>query len=360
MEQGTQILDADGLKDFLNFTEDPKPKETSQEFENFFEEKKEEVETEEVTQTIDPPKEEEEKEIPTPKGNNYSELVKDLIESGDWGDYMVEVGEEEVAIKDLENIDKELFLQLKQSQEAYKEEQNKDKYISLEGVDDYTKKLIEISKEGGDISQLIQTQSQLINPVLQIKQNRDEQSLIDLVAFKMKNQNYDDDYINLKIQKFLKEGTLDEEADKVIEEIETNYNAHLEQTKKQLQDQKLQIEKERKEYKKTISEKLKPFNLKENDSRNIIKIASEYDEQGVSEADKLFYQIKQEDPERFVEIVMLMKDRELYNSIKFTSVKNKAELEAAKKILSLKPRVTTTPKEPQKKESALDNFFNTK
>jgi len=363
MEQQTEILDAEGLKAFLS-VETPEPKEIKTVEDLFEETPKEEVKE---VKSVEQPKQEEQQrqeEIQAPKGSDYSELVKSLIEKGDWGDYKIvikndEGEEEDVDILTLDHIDKELFLELKELQEAEKLSKFKETHISKEGIDPYTEKLIEISREGGDISQLIQTQSQFINPVLKIKENRDEKSLIDLVAFKMQNQGYEPDYINLKITKFLKDGTLDEEADKVIEEIETNYNNHLENTQKALRQQKEQIEKERKEYKKTLSEKLKSFNLKEHDSRSVIEIASKYDSEGISEAEKLFYKTRHEDPERFLEVVMLLKDRELFESVKFTKVKNSATIEAAKKVLSLKPKTTTSEKIVETKKTEEDKLWET-
>jgi len=369
MEQGTQLFDTRGLAEFLEvkepvIVEQPKVENEIKTVEDLFDKKEEETPKADEPK-IEPKQEQRQEEIQAPKGSDYSELVKSLVEKGDWIDCTIQIkndeGEdEEVEILNLEDIDKDLFFRLKEAQEDRKKSEFDKNYISKEGINEYTEKLIEISKEGGDISQLIQTQSQLINPVLQIKENRDEKSLIDLVAFKMQSQGYEADYINLKISKFLKEGTLDEEADKVIHEIETNYNTHLENTKLQLKQQREQIEKDRKEYRKTLSDKINVFNLKEHDKRKTLETASKYDENGVSEAEKLFYKIRQEDPERFLEVVMLLSDKQMFESVKYTKVKNEATAVVAKNILQIKAKTNTAEKTPEKKEDGFEALFKTK
>jgi len=367
MEDGTQLLDLQGLGEFLGvetpiIKEEPKVESEIKTVDDLFD-KKEETLTEESPKT-EPIKKEEQRqeEVQAPKGSDYSELVKSLVEKGDWEDYAIKITneqgeEEEVDILSLEHIDKELFLELKEAQEAEKKAELEKNYISKDGIDQYTEKLIEIAKQGGDLTQLIQTQASLINPVLKIKENRDEKSLIDLVAFKMQNLGYENDYINQKITKLLKEGTLDEEADKVINEIETNYNNHLEATKLHLSQQREQVEKDRKDYRKTLSDKITAFNLKEHDKRKTLEVASKYDENGISEAEKLFYKIRQEDPERFLEVVMLLSDRDMYESVKYTKAKNEATVGTFKKILSIKARTNTAEKIPEKKEDSFETAF---
>lgn len=366
--EGTQLFDTKGLADFLGvdtpIEETPKQEEPIKTVDDLFNKEEEKPEEIKVEETEPIKQEQRQEEVQAPKGSDYSELVKSLVEKGDWGDYTIkrtndQGEEEEVDIVNLEHIDKELFFQLKEAQEADKKEEFEKNYISKDGIDEYTEKLIEISKQGGDLTQLIQTQATLINPVLKIKENRDEKSLIDLVAFKMQSQGYESDYINMKITKLLKDGVLDEEADKVINEIEANYNNHLEATKQQLKQQRDQVEKDRTEYRKTLSNKITSFNLKEHDKRKTLDVASRYDENGISEAEKLFYKIKQEDPERYLEVVMLLSDKEMFESVKYTKAKNQAIVDTTKKVLSIKPKTNTTEKTPEKKEDPFEQLFKT-
>lgn len=359
MEDNTKILQGDDLMSFLK-TDEPK-KEVNTLEDLFPNEEKIEVEKEVVpisTESEKPPTEiiPPVEPVAEKKTTKYKEAIETLLETGDWEDAYVSIGEEEVKLSELEDVDQELFLQIKQAKDEEKKTKLESTYISIDGIDERTKKLIEISKNNGDLTELIRIQSQIVNPIEQIEREGTEESYIYLVASKMQAENYDPEYIDLKIKKFISEGTLDLEAQKVIDEVKTNYQKYVDNQLEEAKNKKLQEEQDRKNFRKTLSENLKEYKLKDADYKNLLETASRFDENGVTEADKLFNSIKKEDPKRYLELVMYAKSPQIFEDIKLTPIKNKSTIEVTKKVLNLKP-IASVVKEPQNSESLLDKVF---
>lgn len=364
MEDNTNILQGDSLLAFFdNPTEAPKKEINT--LDDLFEKEEPTVIAEEPTTVIETPTEKVDnlikqvEETQKPTESKYKQLIDTLIETGDWDDAYVTIGEEEVEISKLGDVDKELFLQLKQAQDEQKKAKVESSYISVEGVDDNTRKLIEISRNKGDISELLQVQRDVVNPIEQIENDRSDQSFIYLVSEKMKAQGYEPDYIEMKIGKFLKDGTLDLEAQKVIDEVKGNYQAYLNTELEKVKNQALEKENGRKDFRKTIAENLKDYKLKEADYRTLLETASKYDDRDLTEADTLFANLKENDPKRYIEMVMYMKNPELFNDVKLTPLKNKATVAQVKNILNLRP-ISSGVKTPGKEENLLDKMFKNK
>ena len=111
----------------------------------------------------------------TPTTKDYSDIVKNMIEDGDWQDAEVELEDgSKVLLSDMKNIDVEVFRELKKQQKELSKEEFDSKYVSVEGLDETTRKMIELKKAGGDISQLIQVQAQLVDPLANLDLDNEE------------------------------------------------------------------------------------------------------------------------------------------------------------------------------------------
>lgn len=325
--------------DFLFNTEQVETT-TQQTDDEFFNTEEKPLEEETPTQEVIEDKLEETPTQHTPtekQGNFYSELIKKLVERGEWEDVNVNLGEEEVGILDLEDVDEETFFELKELQEASKKKELEENYIKADGLKDTDKQIVDILKKGGDVTQILQSKP-FIDSITEIEITRREDDLKGLIYQSMRSQGYKENYIVQEIDSLTKSGQLDEEAQKVIDVVKSNYKNHLDATLKQIEDENNRVESERVEYRKKANEFVKSFEMKDSEKRAVLDVATKYDKDGNLEAQKLFNKVKEDNPQLFLEVVMLLKDQKLYESFKTTKIKNKVTLDTVKKTMSLAPK----------------------
>ena len=115
-------------------------------------------------------------------GIDYKSLTSKLMEGNVWGKIDAFGTEEgEVPFEDME-INEETFLQiLEQQKEIQKEELLKDR-VSIDGTSEFTKRLIEIEKNGGDVQQALNSYQQVKNPLasLDLTDTKDQQQAVAL------------------------------------------------------------------------------------------------------------------------------------------------------------------------------------
>lgn len=316
----------------------------------------EEVQQQEVVKTLESVFEEEKKPIEekTPivaeeketiiVDDKLTNQVKFLVEKGYWEDYDIEVEDPQTGEKKLVPIldlpmTPELFEQLELAQKEKKTEDLNSKYISVEGLDDTTKKMIELKKAGGDITQLLQAEAEFVNPLKDLDLDN-EQHQEYLVRQRLSlNQDLDNIDIDNKIKRLKENLTLDIEAKKIAEEVQERFDGFVEEKKqeylKKLEDQK----EEQKVFRKTISETYKGFQIKnENLVKALVDKASKTDEYGLSETDKAYFEAKQK-PELFAKVNFLLTNEEAFNEFMGVKIKNKVALETTKAILRLSPKI---------------------
>jgi len=154
----SQVLEGDALTAFFagkDITPEPKKEEVG-DISDFFKEK--EAVTEQSPKNTEPPKEK--TEATTPTENKYALKVKEYIEEGFFQDADItiknEAGEDVViALSELTDLTAEEFKAIKEEQKRLKDEELGEKYVSTEGLDERTKKMIELKKAGGDLTPLL-------------------------------------------------------------------------------------------------------------------------------------------------------------------------------------------------------------
>lgn len=326
-----------------------------------------EVVQEDIATFLSAPTEEEPKEKPQPKAeeapktsNFYNDLVKDFIEEGDWVDGDIEIEKDgEIVNVPISELDftPELFKQVKELQKSKRQEDIDSKYISLEGIDDTTKKMIELKKAGGDISELIKAEAQFVHPLKGLDLN-DERIQEGLVRQKLISLGLDDDIIDYKINK-LKEGlVLDKEADKIIEEVNTNFDNFVEQRKQEQEEQLKVVQEEQKKFKKEVTDIYRKFELKDTLVKSLVENIAKTDEYGLSTVDRLFFDAKKQNPELFAKVSFLLSDEEKFNEFLGIKIKNDVKKETVRTIFKLNPKTATSA--AVEKKNALDEFFENK
>ncbi len=286
--------------------------------------KKEVVEEQEEEQqdSTEQVTEEEDEQVETPKKvepNNsvYTELLRDYIDSGEWQDAVVEIDGEEKKLSELESLDKEKFLQIKEVQKGIIDEERKSKYLDIDGLDEDTLKLIDIKKKGGDIKELLQYEAEMVHPLRDLDlENEKVQAW--LLSEQYRSQGMSDDAIQTQIAADKKNFVLDEKSRRVIDNINKSYKSLIDNKAKEQERLVAEEMEKQKSLKKELSEQFKRFNLKDTTSRRFLDSITKKEKGGVTKLDQLINQAK-ENPEKLAKLVYMLEDEEGF--LKFNGAK---------------------------------------
>lgn len=300
-------------------------------------------------------------ETPIPETNNtfYTSLVQDMLNDGDWvdGEVVLENGET-VLVSELKEVTPTLFKELKEAQKKIKDEEFNSKYVSKEGLDDTTLKMIELKKAGGDLTSLIQAEVQYVHPLKGLDLT-DDNVLASIVAQKYSSLGIDSDIIQMKIEKLIKDSQLDLEAQKIIQEVDNNFNAHVEAEKNKAIEQKQKQEENQKAFRKNITDAIKTFDIsKDSIVKNLIDKSSKFDENGLTEVDKLYFDSK-EIPELHAKVAWLLSDEKAFTEFFNSKAKLESKKEVTRTILQISPKGSSSAA-VRKGDNPVEEFFNTK
>jgi hypothetical protein len=243
------------------------------------------------------------------KPSEYSSKIKTFIEAGLLEDFEITVDGQEVFLSEVNIEDEDTYKTLLEQVRAEKEKQISEKYISKEGLDETTEKLIEIRKAGGSITEILKENVQAIETLQNLKvvleegeDKQKEQVAINILAQDLRQRGLSDKVINVQLNDFIESGVLESEAEKIL-------NAHLD-LHKQAIDQKRQEEldrinqekEENKNFKKNLNQQYKGWSIPENIQKVLVENATKTDEYQMSNTDKLYLETKLKNPELFAKV----------------------------------------------------------
>ena len=303
-------------------------------------------------------KEKKEKVVPPPP-TPYTDKLKDYISAGFLEDIEIIVGEGEdekqVFLSELTDVDSDTFNAIIVQYKEAKEKELKEKYISKEGLDARTEKYIELKKAGGDISKLIETEIQYVNPLSAFDLD-DERHQESLVRQELASQGLRPKVIDAQIQEFKEDMSLDLEAKKIAERINTQFDAYVD-NKKQEQIAAIEADKaEQKEFRKSISEELKLLVADENVAKVILDNSTKRGEFGLTNTDQLFFDA-QKDPKKFAEIALFLNNREAFLKLVGAKTKLKETTNTVNTLLRINPTVVKNIKKETQPETEGDKVF---
>lgn len=299
--------------------------------------------------------EEEEKPVPDETTEGYLKSLKSLF--GDGITHVLqenEQGEEvEVALEDLE-ISQDLYEEIVKSRIAEIKEEAKQNTVSIEGISDFTKELIELDRLGGDVTTLLQSKETYTDVLdkLDLTKKEDQRKAVYL-RYRAAGTHTDEE-INMLIKGYEDKGSLSETAEKAEKEIRGAVNQQVEQAKKAALKAKEDNENLLKEYKKELKDNLGTFELEDGIKTKIVNLATKRDEKGRFEIDNLYFKLKN-DPKEAARMALFLLDREEYNKQISKEVKRETQLNTAKTISLLKKKTSSTDdaRAGKKKESAI-------
>lgn len=315
-----------------------------------------------ISEELDKKEEAAEKVAPNKQSDFYRSLIQENIEDGDWSDAEIDVEDEEgntvsIPIGEIEDITPEVYRQLKDAQKALREEDFNSKYISKEGLDETTLKMVDLKRAGGDISELIQKDAENIHPLKNLDlENENVQAYVLQQKLLSKGVSLEDSH--LIVDRHKKELTLDVEAGKVISEINGNFDKLVE-SEKQKQLNVIQEQKNsQKDFKKSIKDSLDHLKFNEKHSKALLSAASDFDDDGVTKVDNAYFEAKK-NPELYTKLALMLTNEEAYNEYMGIKAKNAANLNALRKLV-IKPRTSTSTSSAKKtdKKEGLEALFD--
>ena len=239
-------------------------------------------------------------------------------------------GEEvEVSIDDI-NLDEETFKLITQAKiDELKEEAVKGK-ISSEGVSDFTKKLIEIDKNGGDVKELLQIRSSFLDPLdgLDISNVEDQR---EVVYLRNMAAGLDEDSTIRLINSYEQEGTLANVAEDSFNKLRDAIDKKLEDELRISQENKKKAEDNFKKYASDLKEELKKFELKDTAKKKIVDFATTIKENGKLAIDEVYNEWRM-NPEKASMLALFMLDEEEFISQLTKTAVRETQMNTARKL----------------------------
>jgi hypothetical protein len=314
----------------------------------------EDVTVEKEEKVVEPQKEKEvapELKIET---SFYADLIKKKLDKGLWEDAVVKykVGDEEkeTKISEFENATEEDYLQFEEDQKALKDQDLKEKYLSIDKITPEKKLILEILTNGGDLKEIFQNESQLKKPF-------DEADGWDLDNEKHQESVVYQHYLSLgntpKKASILvdvdkKEMTLDAIAKDVVEYHQKAFTDNLQKINSQLiEDNKIEAENIKK-FSQDLTKIYKDQGVPDVDAKKYAtSITKEVD--GQFEIDSLYEDIMK-DPAQAAELIFFMKDKEKYKRAQGIPIKLATHTQVFRTIDRI-PKPTDTKQATAEKET---------
>jgi hypothetical protein len=282
----------------------------------------------------DEPKEPETKITLDNSDNTYLDIVKERLDSGEWDDLVIEDEEgNEVKLSDLKDIDKDTFKALEKEIKTQKDTEFKEKYVSVDGLDEVKKRLINIVKEGDlELAKaLFQNPAALQEPFQGYDNENDDHNEDVLEWYYQKGLGHSAKEAAALVKASKEDLTLDVKAQKIVDYQRNQFYTNLKNREEQIIAEKAKEQETVKEYRKNLASELKQEGLSENLTRKFVDVATKTDKTGNYEIDTI-YDEWMSDPKKAKELIYFMLDKENYLKKVTATVKKDVQLDNLKRI----------------------------
>jgi hypothetical protein len=266
--------------------------------------------------------------------STYLDIVKERLDSGEWDDLVIEDEEgNEVKLSELKDIDKDTFKALEKEIKTQKDTEFKEKYVSVDGLDEVKKRLINIVKEGDlDLAKaLFQNPAALQEPFQGYDNDNDDHNEDVLDWYYQKGLGHSQKEAAALVRAAKEDLTLDVKAQKIVEYQRNQFYTNLKNREQQIIAEKAREQETIKEYRKNLSSELKQEGLSENLTRKFVDVATKTDNTGNYEIDTI-YDEWMSDPKKAKELIYFMLDKDNYLKKVTANVKKDVQLDNLKRI----------------------------
>jgi len=276
--------------------------------------------------------------IPTEQ-TYYKSILKDLMTQG----ILPEIGafdtpDGEVSFDEM-TIDKESLLSIiKQNQEDIKEEL-KNSSIDVNGVSEFTKKLINIEKHGGNVQQALETYQQVKHPIETLDLN-DVTGQKAMCYLRFKAQGIEDTMAKELISAYEIKGILEEKAMESKEQLDEAFVKSIEQQEALAVEQEKQFKEAIKKYRTTLDSVFKEQQISDTHRRKLLDIATKQNDQGDFELD-VYIENFRKNPIDAADLIMFVTNKNEFIKKKADELLKEERKSTLKKI-ALIPKGKTT------------------
>lgn len=297
----------------------------------------------------DEPKEPETKITLDNSDNTYLDIVKERLESGEWEDLVIEDEEgNEVKLSEMKDIDKDTFKALEKEIKTQKDKEFQEKYVSVDGLDEVKKRLINIVKEGDlELAKaLFENPASLQEPFQGYDVDDDSHNEQVLAWYYQTALGHSPKEAQALMKAAKEDLTLDIKAQKIVEYQRNEFYNNLKNREQEIIKEKANEQERIKEYRKALSSELKQEGLSENLAKKFVDVATKTDKTGNYEIDTI-YDEWMSDPKKAKDLLFFMLDKDNYIKKVTSEVKKGVQLDTLKKIKIVQD---TTRVDKQKKE----------
>lgn len=266
-----------------------------------------------TTSTEDINLEEDENIQVTPNTLDYKSIVQELVDGGIWepiGAFDTEEGE--VPFEDM-NIDKDTFVALmKHNQEELKEKLTSNS-VSIDGVSEFTKKLISIEKHGGNVQKALQAYQTIKQPLESIDIN-DTKGQRAICYLRLQQNGITGEEANDLIDSYEIKGILEDKAIAFKSQLDEAFNNWVTQQEQAAIEEDRKYRESLKTYKASLNEVFKSskeFNISETHRKKLLDIATKEREDGLFELDDLIDNHRR-NPVDAAELLLFITDKEAF------------------------------------------------
>ena len=276
--------------------------------------------------------------VPAPieneEGTDAFRKANELIELGFLEDFDIQNPEDEessIKVSEFKQMTDENLKELIQLHKQEKENNISSNFIPKEGLREHELKVIEILRNGGDLSQIAETEEEAFKrPFEDFDMDLRERQIDVLYIDYISGKGLDEDSAIALIKAKEQKGTLAADAKEVFDSYRTAHTKYIDGVLAEQKKKKEFKDTNFKENKKTLTAKLKESGLKESVYK---KIASEYAKKNANGEHALIDKLKEalNNPEENHELIMHLADKNLFNE----TFKIKAAQESQKQIVRL-------------------------
>lgn len=267
------------------------------------------------------------------KENFYVNLIKKKIEKGLWEDVIIEDGDKEIKLSEMTDLTEEDYLKFEEDQDAIKKEDVKEKYISIDGISDEKKLLLEIVKNGGNLAEIFQNEQQLEKPFDEAKgwDLNDEKHQESIVYQHYLSLGNSPSRAQLLVAEDKKEFVLDSMAKQIVDFHQKAYSDNLNAINKKLIEDKAAEKENLKVYRSELTKKYKEAQIPEHDIKKLVDAATKEDSNGEFQVDTIYEKIMK-DPIEASELIFFLTDKEKYLKQKMLQTKVETNLATMRTI----------------------------
>ncbi len=184
--------------------------------------------------------------------------------------------------------------------------------VSTKGISDFTKKLIEIEKNGGNVQQALETYNTYKSPMDEIDIS-DKDGQVDAIYLTLSAKGLSDDDITSLIETYDTNGELEERAKKAKKDLDIAFEKQMEKINQEAIDRKNEYKDFVKKYSEDIKKEISgSFQLRPELVNKLVDISSKEGNDGRFEMDKIYQDIRR-DPKRSAALTLFLLDKEEYD-----------------------------------------------